>query len=102
MSRTLGGTELRQLGDSYEGKVRDNYTRDGRRTLVATDRLSAFDVVLGTIPFKGQVLNQLAAYWFERDRGDRAQPRAGGARPQRHVAPSSASRWRWRWSCAPT
>ena len=39
--------------------------RDGKRTLIATDRISAFDVVLGTIPFKGQVLNQMAAFWFE-------------------------------------
>jgi phosphoribosylaminoimidazole-succinocarboxamide synthase len=39
--------------------------RDGKRTIVATDRISAFDVVLGTIPFKGQVLNQMAAFWFE-------------------------------------
>jgi phosphoribosylaminoimidazole-succinocarboxamide synthase len=35
---------------------------------VVTDRISAFDVVLGTIPFKGQVLNQIAAYWFESTR----------------------------------
>ena len=45
--------------------MRDCYVRDGRRTLIATDRISAFDVVLGTIPFKGQVLNQMAAFWFE-------------------------------------
>ena len=45
--------------------MRDCYVSDGRRTLIATDRISAFDVVLGTIPFKGQVLNQMAAYWFE-------------------------------------
>src|SRR5262249_48837411 len=41
------------------------YTRSGRRIIVVTDRISAFDVVLGTIPFKGQVLNQIAASWFE-------------------------------------
>jgi phosphoribosylaminoimidazole-succinocarboxamide synthase len=65
LGRTLTGTNL-PLGRRYEGKVRDNYsTDDGRRILVATDRISAFDVVLGTVPFKGQVLNQLAAYWFE-------------------------------------
>jgi phosphoribosylaminoimidazole-succinocarboxamide synthase len=68
LSRTLGGTHF-DLGKRYEGKVRDNYTlADGRRVLVATDRISAFDVVLGTIPFKGQVLNQLAAHWFEATR----------------------------------
>jgi len=44
--------------------VRDCYVRDGRRTIVVTDRISAFDRVLGTVPFKGQVLNQLAAHWF--------------------------------------
>jgi phosphoribosylaminoimidazole-succinocarboxamide synthase len=47
--------------------VRDNYsTRDGRRYVVVTDRISAFDRVLGTVPFKGQVLNRMAAWWFER------------------------------------
>ncbi len=66
---TLDATDLPQLGHKYEGKVRDNYTRDGRRTLVVTDRISAFDRVLGTLPFKGQVLNQLAAWWFEETKG---------------------------------
>src|SRR5687767_9683422 len=66
LGRTLERTSFEHLGTLYEGKVRDNYTTaDGRRILVATDRISAFDVVLGTIPFKGQVLNQLAQYWFE-------------------------------------
>ena len=47
------------------GKVRDNYRLAGkRRLLVTTDRLSAFDRVLGEVPYKGQVLNQLAAWWF--------------------------------------
>jgi phosphoribosylaminoimidazole-succinocarboxamide synthase len=51
----------------YEGKVRDNYsTHDGRRFIVVTDRISAFDRVLGSVPFKGQVLNRLAAWWFAR------------------------------------
>jgi phosphoribosylaminoimidazole-succinocarboxamide synthase len=65
LSRTLDATDLSGLGDKYEGKVRDNYTRDGERIIVVTDRLSTFDVVVGTIPFKGQVLNQTAQYWFE-------------------------------------
>ena len=65
LAATLDGTALDALGAKYEGKVRDNYvTTDGRRILVATDRLSAFDRVLTTIPFKGQVINQMAAYWF--------------------------------------
>jgi phosphoribosylaminoimidazole-succinocarboxamide synthase len=46
------------------GKVRDIYLRPGRRVLVTTDRLSAFDRVLGLVPYKGQVLNQLSAFWF--------------------------------------
>jgi phosphoribosylaminoimidazole-succinocarboxamide synthase len=49
------------------GKVRDLFSLpDSRRLLVATDRLSAFDRVLTAVPFKGQVLNQLSAFWFER------------------------------------
>jgi phosphoribosylaminoimidazole-succinocarboxamide synthase len=69
LGNTLGATDLRALGAKYEGKVRDNYTTaDGRRFIVVTDRISAFDRVLGTIPFKGQVLNRLAAWWFEKTR----------------------------------
>ncbi len=50
----------------YDGKVRDCYIdrARGERVIVVTDRLSAFDMVIGLIPFKGQVLNQLAQYWF--------------------------------------
>ncbi len=62
----LDHTDLDTLGAKYEGKVRDNYTTgDGRRFIVVTDRISAFDHVLGTIPFKGQLLNGMAAWWFE-------------------------------------
>lgn len=61
----LSGTDFPELGEKYEGKVRDVYVRDGRRTLITTDRVSAFDMVLGLIPYKGQVLNQLSAWWFE-------------------------------------
>lgn len=57
----------------YEGKVRDNYSfaqgtahAEASRFIVATDRISAFDVVLGTLPFKGQVLNKLSTFWFDR------------------------------------
>jgi phosphoribosylaminoimidazole-succinocarboxamide synthase len=62
----LAETDFRTLGSKYEGKVRDNYSRDGHRFIVVTDRISAFDRVLGTVPFKGQVLNRLAAWWFEK------------------------------------
>ncbi|MBV8168161.1 MAG: phosphoribosylaminoimidazolesuccinocarboxamide synthase [Alphaproteobacteria bacterium] len=57
------------LPGHYRGKVRENYDLpDGRRILVATDRLSAFDVILTAIPLKGQVLTQLARFWFDRTR----------------------------------
>ncbi len=56
------------FGKKIKGKVRDNYLVDGRRVMVATDRISAFDRVLGTIPLKGQVLNQLAVFWLEKTR----------------------------------
>ena len=65
LTKTLDKTSFAELGSKYEGKVRDCYVADGRRAIVVTDRLSAFDVVLGTIPFKGQVLNRMAAFWFE-------------------------------------
>jgi phosphoribosylaminoimidazole-succinocarboxamide synthase len=65
-SRTLDRTDLAALGTKIEGKVRDNYVAGDRRTIVVTDRVSCFDRVVGTLPFKGQVLNQIAAYWFEK------------------------------------
>lgn len=55
-----------QLGKKYQGKVRDFYIKDGKRILITTDRQSAFDVILGFIPYKGAVLNQLAAFWFDK------------------------------------
>lgn len=65
---TLDKTDLPLPGARHQGKVRDSYTQGNRRILVTTDRVSAFDCVLGTIPFKGQVLNQIAAFWFEKTR----------------------------------
>ncbi len=66
LKTTLEGTDFQGLGARYVGKVRDNYTTDdGRRILVVTDRISAFDRVLGTLPFKGQILNRMATHWFE-------------------------------------
>jgi phosphoribosylaminoimidazole-succinocarboxamide synthase len=65
LQHPLTGTDFPSLGEKYEGKVRDNYSAGGRRTIVVTDRISAFDRVLGTLPLKGQLLNHVAAYWFE-------------------------------------
>ncbi|NMC05858.1 MAG: phosphoribosylaminoimidazolesuccinocarboxamide synthase [Candidatus Lokiarchaeota archaeon] len=50
----------------YQGKVRDNYVTKDRRVIISTDRLSAFDRIITSIPFKGQVLNMAAAFWFEK------------------------------------
>lgn len=66
LDRTIRRTEFDDLGEQVQGKVRDNYRLNGRRVLITTDRISAFDHVLAqTIPFKGQVLNQTAAFFFE-------------------------------------
>jgi len=62
---TLSKTDMPWLGEKYEGKVRDNYTKGDLRTLVVTDKLSAFDRIITTIPFKEQVLNQIAMFWLE-------------------------------------
>jgi phosphoribosylaminoimidazole-succinocarboxamide synthase len=66
LNHTLEKTDLKDLGRLERGKVRDNYVKDGRRFIVTTDRISAFDRVLGTLPYKGQVLNRVAAFWFEK------------------------------------
>jgi len=67
-ARTLEDTDLAALGRREVGKVRDSYIQDKRRFIVVTDRVSCFDVVVGSLPFKGQVLNQIAAFWFEKTR----------------------------------
>lgn len=55
-----------ELPNFTRGKVRESYDLpDGRRLMIATDRQSAFDQVLAAVPFKGQVLNQTARFWFE-------------------------------------
>ena len=55
-----------ELPNHYSGKVRDNYDLpDGRRVMIATDRLSAFDHILCAVPFKGHVLTQTARFWFD-------------------------------------
>ncbi len=65
LNNTLEKTNL-NIGKKYEGKVRDNYSINGKRIIIVTDRISAFDRILTTIPFKGQVLNQISAFWFEK------------------------------------
>jgi phosphoribosylaminoimidazole-succinocarboxamide synthase len=60
-------TTLADRAPSQKGKVRDIYDFGDRLLIVATDRISAFDYVLGSgIPDKGKVLNQISAFWFDR------------------------------------
>lgn len=77
LSLTLQETNFVQWGTLHRGKVRDSYIGvsndedslgQPQRIIVATDRLSAFDVQIGTVPFKGQMLNGMAAFWFEKSR----------------------------------
>lgn len=56
------------IGKKHDGKVRDSYFLDDKIIMIATDRVSVFDQVVGTIPFKGQILNQLSAFWFDQTR----------------------------------
>lgn len=64
--RVLSDAFIPELPNRYKGKVRENYDlQDGNRIIIATDRLSAFDVILTSIPHKGQVLTQTARHWFE-------------------------------------
>lgn len=65
MPLALSAVDVPGLGLKQHGKVRDFYLVGEKRVLITTDRHSAFDVVLGTIPYKGAVLNQLAAWWFD-------------------------------------
>ncbi|HET9365425.1 MAG TPA: phosphoribosylaminoimidazolesuccinocarboxamide synthase [Candidatus Angelobacter sp.] len=66
LNRILLQTDFPDLNLYARGKVRDLYVRDGQLLFVATDRISAFDYVLGTgIPEKGRVLTQLSLFWFD-------------------------------------
>ncbi len=66
MSNVIKTINLKDLGEKHSGKVRDYYILGNKRILITTDRISAFDVILGYIPYKGTVLNLLSAFWFER------------------------------------
>jgi len=65
MSTPVLSTDFADLGPRHQGKVRDIYDLGDRLLLVATDRISAFDVVMADpIPDKGRILTQIAAFWF--------------------------------------
>ena len=68
ISNAIKTVPVRNLGKKQSGKVRDWYTKNGLRILIATDRISAFDRVLGLIPFRGAVLNKLSEFWFNNTR----------------------------------
>src|SRR5271155_690705 len=64
--QVVADATIPELPRHYAGKVRDNYDLpDGRRIIIATDRLSAFDRIITAIPLKGQVLTQIARFWFD-------------------------------------
>lgn len=69
--RILDHARIAELPNPYFGKVRDCYdlpataSEPARRILISSDRISAFDRILAVIPFKGQVLTQMARYWFD-------------------------------------
>lgn len=64
--RIIKTVNLKGFGKKYQGKTRDLYVVNDKRIIVSTDRISAFDVNLGYIPHKGQVLSQLSLFWFEK------------------------------------
>jgi phosphoribosylaminoimidazole-succinocarboxamide synthase len=73
LSRVLDHARIAELPNPYFGKVRDCYDLppdanhpEGRRILISSDRISAFDRILAAIPCKGQVLTQVARFWFDR------------------------------------
>ena len=63
---TLDKFDASDLGEHYKGKVRENFHMENEIIMVTTDRVSAFDHVLGTIPFKGQILTEIANFWFDK------------------------------------
>src|SRR6202142_2285475 len=65
MTEVLKETNFTFLGEKKTGKVRDIYIQPDRLILITTDRHSSFDRIIAHIPWKGQVLNQISARWFE-------------------------------------
>lgn len=62
----LKTVNLKGFGKKYQGKVRDYYIQKNNRIIITTDRQSAFDRILGLIPFKGQVLTLMSEFWFDK------------------------------------
>ena len=68
LPHTLREADFPSLGQLYRGKVRDSYSRGDTIAMITTDRLSAFDRVLTTVPFKGELLTRLTVFWFDKTR----------------------------------
>ena len=66
LDNTLEKIDLKISNDHYSGKVRENFYLDDQIVMITSDRVSAFDHILGTIPFKGQILNEIACFWFNK------------------------------------
>ena len=66
LNHTLDDFESNNLGEHYKGKVRENFSQGDKILMITSDRVSAFDHVLGTIPFKGQILSEIANFWFDK------------------------------------
>ncbi len=65
VDNVLRATDLKGIGEKKVGKVRDIYIQPDTLILVSTDRHSSFDRIIAHVPFKGQVLTQTSAFWFE-------------------------------------
>jgi phosphoribosylaminoimidazole-succinocarboxamide synthase len=67
LNSTVDKINFTEAIQQHHGKVRESFELlDNKRAIVVTDRISAFDFILGTIPFKGQVLNQITTWWFKK------------------------------------
>ena len=66
LNNTLDLFDHPELGTPYKGKVRDVYDLGEKLLMITSDRVSAFDKVLSTIPYKGEILNRVANFWFEK------------------------------------
>lgn len=64
----IGKIDFKGLGKRQSGKVRDWYSINHLRVFIATDRISAFDKILGLVPFRGAILNLLSQFWFDQTR----------------------------------
>ncbi len=66
LENCLADTGFLDLPNPRKGKVRDSFDLGDKLVLITTDRQSAFDRILAAVPFKGQVLNQVSAFWFDK------------------------------------